>query len=146
MGKGNTGKTKRRFPWELVLAVPSSLAALLVVMPAVLGWFQPSLKATANSGAWKVPCEVAKELNGIVEVSHLCEDLKVVVDPIVDTAFVNAKGLLQRIMAEVDALKPYEANSVGSLRTMYTIEIENNGDTESNRIILEITDAMYVRA
>ncbi len=38
-----------------------------------------------------------------------------------------------------------EASNIESLKTMYAIEVQNNGETKSNRILLEIMDAKYVQ-
>lgn len=142
------GKEKRRsrIPWHILLSIPPSILAILGVVLIIITWLEPDLEAIANGGNWKAPLDVEKELKGIVQVNNTCNDLKKeVVDPKFYAAFPDINDLSCKIIREIEELSPYEADNVGWLRTMYTIEVDNKGDITSNTLILEISDAKYVQ-
>ena len=139
------GKEKKLIP--SIYYIFATIAAIIVIVlgiPEIYTLFEPDLKATANGGDWNAHSELEKELKGMVKVSHLCKNLKGVIGPNLNVEFQEVNDLSLKIIGEIEDIEPCEANNVESLRTMYTIEVENNGKTTSNRIILEIMDAKYV--
>lgn len=148
---------KSGIPWDIFLGVPGSLATLLALIFGFAAWLEPDLTATANGKGWKAPSDVKKELEGMVKVSHLCKSLKGAMDPNLNVAvqdvndpnlnvvFKDVNDLSRKIIRGVEDIEPCEAKNVESLRTMYTIEVENNGAKESRTILLQIADAKYVQ-
>ena len=155
------GKEERRsrIPWNILLSVPPSILAIIVVGLIIITWLEPDLEAIANGGNWKAPLDAEKELEGIIQASNPCKKLMEAIEAMEAKEAVEAeetketketnirakiskvKDLSAEIIGTIENLFPYEANNVES----YTIEVENNGDTTSNRIILEIEDAKYVQ-
>ena len=144
--------------FEVVLAIPVAVLAIIGVAQIFNVWFKPNLKAIANGGSWKAPCCVEKELKEIVQVSNPCKKLMEAIEAIEDKAMKaketkkttikakisDAKDLSRKISGTIKALEPYEANNVGYLGAMYVIDIENNGERASNTLILVTDGVKYV--
>jgi len=153
------GKMKAK---KFVISLVSVLVSIAAIYGAYLAYCEltvnrgPCLRAVVDCEQWKDPCDVEEELKCIAKVCQFCDSIKGMIDPNLsnvvqdvndpnlNVAFQDVNDLSLKIIEQLKAIKPCEAQDVALLKSKHTIKMRNDGSESIENLGIIFEKAKYV--